>query len=79
MMRRRRGRAAALHEPNAPAVARLASVAGQDMEFAEESDGTEWRWRIALCATGAPPPRAAGPQTEHCVLSAGRLVKSLFR
>ena len=34
-------------EPEAPAVALLALVAGQDVEPAEGSDGTDGRWRIA--------------------------------
>ena len=36
-----------LEEPAASAVALLALVAGQDVEPAEGSDGTDGRWRIA--------------------------------
>jgi len=45
-MRRRKGRAAALHEPAASAVAPLAPDVRQDMEPAEGSGGTDGRWRI---------------------------------
>jgi hypothetical protein len=38
---------AKLHEPAAQALALLALVAGQDVEPAEGSDGTDGRWRIA--------------------------------
>jgi hypothetical protein len=38
---------AELEEPAAAAVALLALVAGQDVEPAEGSDGTDGRWRIA--------------------------------
>src|SRR6202012_1047760 len=38
---------AELDEPAASAVALLALVAGQDVEPAEGSDGTDGRWRIA--------------------------------
>ena len=36
-----------LEEPPASTVALLALVAGQDVESAEGSDGTDGRWRIA--------------------------------
>jgi hypothetical protein len=64
-MRRRKGRAAALHELAASAVALLAPVAGQDMEPAEGSDGTDGRWRIAHKVAEDRVISAADPDARH--------------
>jgi len=64
-MRRRKGRAAALHELAASAVALLAPVAGQDMAPAEGSDGTDGRWRIAHKVAEDRVISAADPDARH--------------
>jgi hypothetical protein len=49
----------------ADAVGLLALVAGQDVEFAEDSDGTDGRWRIIK---GTPPDRVIStvdPEARH--------------
>jgi Transposase DDE domain/Transposase domain (DUF772) len=56
---------AKLDEPAQQAVALLALVAGQDVEPAEDSDGTDGRWRIA---TKVAPDRVIStvdPDTRH--------------
>jgi hypothetical protein len=88
-MRRRKGRAAALHEPAASAVAPLAPDVRQDMEPAEGSGGTDGRilgdlgptarptvrvvWRLA---TASPRPSAAKAWAA-AVAAVAALVKRL--
>jgi hypothetical protein len=57
--------AADLEEKAAQAVALLALIAGQDVEPAEGSDGTDGRWRVArkVCADRVVP--AVDPQSRH--------------
>ena len=49
--------AAELEDKAAQAVALLALVAGQDVEPAEGSDGTDGRWQIARKVAAPPPGR----------------------
>ena len=58
-------RDARLGEAAASAVALLALVAGQDVEPAEGSDGTDGRWRIArkVAGEGSSPPWTLRPGT----------------
>jgi hypothetical protein len=49
----------------AEAVALLALVAGQDVEPAEDSDGTDGRWRIARRVTPERVISTVDPQTRH--------------
>ena len=76
-----------LDEPEAPALALLALVAGQDVEPAEGSDGTDGRWRIAqkvagdrvvstvdlMRGTPASRPKPAGTGTGRTWPPTGRL------
>src|SRR5712664_1835670 len=54
-----------LDEPAASAVALLALVAGQDVEPAEGSDGTDGRWRIARKVAGDRVISAVDPEARH--------------
>jgi len=54
-----------LDEPAAQAVALLALVAGQDVEPAEGSDGTEGRWRIARKVAEDRVISTVDPQARH--------------
>ena len=56
---------AELDEAAACAVALLALVAGQDVEPAEGSDGTDGRWRIARKVAGDRVISTAGPDARH--------------
>jgi len=56
---------AELDEPAASAVALLALVAGQDVEPAEGSDGTDGRWRIARNVAGDRVISTADPDARH--------------
>ncbi len=56
---------AKLDEAAACAVALLALVAGQDVEPAEGSDGTDGRWRIARKVAGDRVISTAGPDARH--------------
>jgi len=52
-------------QPEAPAVALLALVAGQDVEPAEGSDGTGGRWRIAGKVSGDRVISTVDPDARH--------------
>jgi Transposase DDE domain/Transposase domain (DUF772) len=52
-------------QPEAPAVALLALVAGQDVEPAEGSDGTDGRWRIARNVAGDRVISTVDPDARH--------------
>jgi hypothetical protein len=54
-----------LSEPAAQAVALLALVAGQDVEPAEGSDGTDGRWRIARRVAEDRVISVVDPQARH--------------
>jgi len=54
-----------LDEPSASAVALLALVAGQDVEPAEGSDGTDGRWRIARKVAEDRVISTVDPQARH--------------
>jgi hypothetical protein len=54
-----------LDEAAASALALLALVAGQDVEPAEGSDGTDGRWRIARKVAGDRVISAVDPQARH--------------
>jgi hypothetical protein len=54
-----------LDEPAASAVALLALVAGQDVEPAEGSDGTDGRWRIARKVAGDRVISTVDPDARH--------------
>ncbi len=54
-----------LDEPAASAVALLALVAGQDVEPAEGSDGTDGRWRIARKVAEDRVISTVDPQARH--------------
>jgi Transposase domain (DUF772) len=54
-----------LDEPAASAVALLALVAGQDVEPAEGSDGTDGRWRIARKVAGDRVISTVDPGARH--------------
>jgi len=54
-----------LDEPEAPALALLALVAGQDVEPAEGSDGTDGRWRIAQKVAGDRVVSTVDPDARH--------------
>jgi hypothetical protein len=54
-----------LDEPAAQAVALLALVAGQDVEPAEGSDGTDGRWRIARRVAANRVISTVDPQARH--------------
>lgn len=56
---------AGLDEPAASAVALLALVAGQDVEPAEGSDGTDGRWRIARKVAGDRVISVNDPDARH--------------
>src|SRR6266702_4476380 len=56
---------AELEEPAACALALLALVAGQDVEPAEGSDGTDGRWRIARKVAGDRVVPAVDPDARH--------------
>ena len=56
---------AELEEPAACALALLALVAGQDVEPAEGSDGTDGRWRIARKVAEDRVISTAGPDARH--------------
>ena len=56
---------AELEEPAAAAVALLALVAGQDVEPAEGSDGTDGRWRIARKVAEDRVISVTDPQARH--------------
>ncbi len=56
---------AKLDEAAASAVALLALVAGQDVEPAEGSDGTDGRWRIARKVAGDRVISTADPDARH--------------
>ena len=56
---------AELEEEAASAVALLALVAGQDVEPAEGSDGTDGRWRIARKVAGDRVISAVDPDARH--------------
>lgn len=56
---------AELEEPAASAVALLALVAGQDVEPAEGSDGTDGRWRIAKKVAGDRVISTVDPDARH--------------
>jgi hypothetical protein len=58
-------RDAQLDEPAAQAVALLAVVAGQDVEPAEGSDGTDGRWRIARRVAEDRIISTVDPQARH--------------
>jgi hypothetical protein len=57
--------AAKLDEPAAQALALLALVAGQDVEPAEGSDGTDGRWRIARRVAPERVISVVDPQARH--------------
>ena len=57
--------AADLEEKAAQAVALLALIAGQDVEPAEGSDGTDGRWRIARKVCGDRVVSAVDPESRH--------------
>jgi hypothetical protein len=60
--------AADLDEKAAQAVALLALIAGQDVEPAEGSDGTDGRWRIARKVSGdRPVDRTTGVSPRICM------------
>jgi IS5 family transposase len=54
-----------LDQPEAPAVALLALVAGQDVEPAEGSDGTDGRWRIARKVAEDRVVSVVDPDARH--------------
>ena len=54
-----------LDEPAASAVALLALVAGQDVEPAEGSDGTDGRWRIARKVAEDRVISTVDPEARH--------------
>jgi hypothetical protein len=54
-----------LGEKAANAVGLLALVAGQDVEFAEDSDGTDGRWRIARRTAPGRVISAVDPEARH--------------
>jgi hypothetical protein len=54
-----------LDEPGTSAVALLALVAGQDVEPAEGSDGTDGRWRIARKVAGDRVISTVDPEARH--------------
>ena len=54
-----------LDEPGASAVALLALVAGQDVEPADGSDGTDGRWRIARKVAGERVISTVDPEARH--------------
>jgi transposase len=56
---------AQLEEPAASAVALLALVAGQDVEPAEGSDGTDGRWRIARKVAEDRVISVSDPEARH--------------
>src|SRR5207245_7229578 len=56
---------AELDEQAAGALALLALVAGQDVEPAEGSDGTDGRWRIARKVAGDRVVSTVDPQARH--------------
>src|SRR6266542_2931167 len=56
---------AKLDEPAQQAVALLALVAGQDVEPAEDSDGTDGRWRIARKVAADRVISTVDPQARH--------------
>jgi Transposase DDE domain/Transposase domain (DUF772) len=56
---------AKLDEPAQQAVALLALVAGQDVEPAEDSDGTDGRWRIARKVAEDRVISTVDPQARH--------------
>ena len=56
---------ATLDEPAARAVALLALIAGQDVEPAEGSDGTDGRWRIARKVAEDRVISTVDPQARH--------------
>jgi hypothetical protein len=58
-------RGAELDEPAAQAVALLALIAGQDVEPAEGSDGTDGRWRIARKVAEDRVISTVDPQARH--------------
>ena len=58
-------RDAELDEEAASALALLALVAGQDVEPAEGSDGTDGRWRIARKVAGDRVISAVDPEARH--------------
>ena len=60
-----RCKAAELDEPAASALALLALVAGQDVEPAEGSDGTDGRWRIARKVADDRVISAVDPDARH--------------
>jgi hypothetical protein len=59
-----------LDEQGASAVALLALVAGQDVEPAEGSDGTDGRWRIARSVAGDRVISTVDPEARHTRKSA---------
>jgi hypothetical protein len=54
-----------LHGPAAEAAALLALVAGQDVEPAEGSDGTDGRWQIARKVAGDRVVSTVDPEARH--------------
>jgi transposase len=58
-------RDAALDQPAAQALALLALIAGQDVEPAEGSDGTDGRWRIAHRVAPERVISVVDPQARH--------------
>jgi hypothetical protein len=58
-------RDAQLDQPATQALALLALVAGQDVEPAEGSDGTDGRWRIARTVAADRIISTVDPQTRH--------------
>ncbi|MFK0297565.1 transposase, partial [Streptomyces sp. NPDC090442] len=54
-----------LGEQAADAVGILALVAGQDVELAEDSDGTDGRWRIAQGTAGSRMVSTTDPEARH--------------
>jgi hypothetical protein len=62
---------AKLDDTAASAVALLALVAGQDVEPAEDSDGTDGRWRIARQVAGDRVISAVDPDARHTRKSPG--------
>jgi Transposase domain (DUF772) len=62
-------RGAELDEPAARAVALLAVVAGQDVEPAEGSDGTDGRWRIARKVAQDRIISTVDPEARHGAVS----------
>jgi hypothetical protein len=64
-MARRAFRDAELDQAAASAVALLALAAGQDVEPAEGSDGTDGRWRIARKVAGDRVISTVGPDARH--------------